>query len=69
MLGERAGDVIHELQVAKVKGIKLAALHDVIHAYPTYAELVWHVSRKAYLEQLENTWYVKLAKKLLFRNK
>jgi pyruvate/2-oxoglutarate dehydrogenase complex dihydrolipoamide dehydrogenase (E3) component len=69
MLGERAGDVIHELQVAKVKGIKLAALHDVIHAYPTYAELIWHVSRKAYLEQLENTWYVKLAKKLLFRNK
>ncbi len=69
MLGERAGDVIHELQIAKVKGLKLAALHDVIHAYPTYAELVWHVSRKAYLEQLENTWYVKLAKKLLFRNK
>ena len=49
MLGDRAGEVIHELQIAKMKNIKLYELHDVIHAYPTYAELVWHIAKKAYV--------------------
>ena len=60
ILGARAGDVIHELQVAKVHGIRLDQLQSVIHAYPTYAELVWHSARKAYVQRLERSWWLRI---------
>ncbi len=64
ILGERAGDIIHELQVAKVKGIKFYSLHAVIHAYPSYAELLWHTAKKAYVQRLYANPLLKLLKKI-----
>ncbi len=64
ILGARAGDIIHELQVTKVFGKRLADLQSIIHAYPTYAELLWHAAKKAYLDQLEKSIFVRLAKRL-----
>ena len=43
MVGERAGDLIHEIAVAMKNGVSLAGLSRTIHAYPTFAE----VARKA----------------------
>ena len=64
LLGERAGDIIHELQLAKTWGIKLWQLQSVMHAYPTYAELNWHVDKKAYKNKLEKSVVVQLLKKI-----
>ena len=64
ILGERAADIIHELQVAKVNGVKFHKLSTIIHAYPTYAELIWHMAKKAYVTRLEENWLVKTAKRL-----
>lgn len=67
ILGARAGDIIHELQIAKTKKITFDSLHNIIHAYPTYAELIWHMSKKAYVTRLENSFWVRIAKKLFFK--
>ncbi len=67
ILGERAGDIIHELQVAKTKGICLADLQSVIHAYPTYAELNWFVAKAAYLDKLNQNIVIRLLKWLFFK--
>lgn len=64
ILGERAGDIIHEAQLAKVKGIRFADIQSVIHAYPTYAELTWHSAKRAYVDRLERNIFVRMFKKL-----
>lgn len=69
ILGERAGDIIHELQLAKVHGIRLADLQSIIHAYPTYSELAWHASKRAYVDRLQANIFIKLLKKLFIRSK
>ena len=65
IVGERAGELLHELQLAKVKGIKFINIESVIHAYPTFSDLIWYSARKAYAQELENNWFVKFAKKFL----
>ncbi len=52
ILGARAGDIIHELQVTKVFGKKLTDLYKVIHAYPTFSEVIWHTAKDAYIDSL-----------------
>jgi pyruvate/2-oxoglutarate dehydrogenase complex dihydrolipoamide dehydrogenase (E3) component len=47
ILGARAGDIIHEAQLIKAFKKRFESLHSVIHAYPTYAELIWHVSNQS----------------------
>jgi len=69
IIGERAGDIIHEAQLAKVKGIGLADLHSVIHAYPTYAELNWLVAKSAYLDKLERNVVIRWLKWLFIKTK
>lgn len=67
MLGERAGDMIHELQLAKARGIRFHELQSIIHAYPTYAELVWHAAKKAYLDHLERNMLIRVLKRFFVR--
>jgi len=38
VVGERAGDLVHELVVAMKRGVGLRAVAGTIHAYPTFAE-------------------------------
>lgn len=38
IVGERAGDLVHELAVAMKNGLGLRAISGTIHAYPTFAE-------------------------------
>jgi pyruvate/2-oxoglutarate dehydrogenase complex dihydrolipoamide dehydrogenase (E3) component len=65
LLGAGAGEVIHELQIARAQGMRLRDIQPIIHAYPTYAESVWHISKKAYLHWLENMPLIRFAKKLI----
>jgi pyruvate/2-oxoglutarate dehydrogenase complex dihydrolipoamide dehydrogenase (E3) component len=65
IVGARAGDIIHELHLAKTQKIRFHTLHTVIHAYPTYAEIIWHLSKQAYVERLQNNLLVHFAKKIM----
>ncbi len=67
MLGARAGDSIHEVQLAKSCKIPLSTLASVIHAYPTYAEINWHAAKQAYISKLKGNFFVKLMEKLFMR--
>ncbi|HEB41688.1 MAG TPA: NAD(P)/FAD-dependent oxidoreductase [Candidatus Dependentiae bacterium] len=69
IIGERAGDIVHEIQLAKTKGMRLADLHTVIHAYPTYAELNWLVGKSAYLDKLERNIVIRWLKWLFLKTK
>jgi len=40
VVGERAGDLVHELVVAMKHGVGLRGISGTIHAYPTFAEAV-----------------------------
>ncbi len=40
MIGERAGEVIHEIAIAMYSKLKVDDLANMIHAYPTYSEAV-----------------------------
>lgn len=64
ILGVHAVDMIHELHMMQMFHKKFSALHAIIHAYPSYAEILWHMSKKAYVQQLQKRWYIQLAKKL-----
>ena len=65
ILGARAGEVIHEAQLAKTYNMPFYKIFSVIHAYPTYSELLWHGAKKAYMHRINNNFFVKLGKKLL----
>ena len=40
ILGERAGELIHEAAIVLREGLPLSALSSVLHAYPTFADAV-----------------------------
>jgi len=63
IIGARAGELISELQLAKTKNILFHTLYEVVHPYPTYSEILWHLSKKAYVEKIESNMFVKLYKK------
>ncbi|MCK5632859.1 NAD(P)/FAD-dependent oxidoreductase [bacterium] len=64
ILGQRAGELLHELHVIKYLGIKLSKIGAMMHAYPSYSDIVWKAAKMARLEALQNNFFVKLYKKL-----
>lgn len=62
ILGAHAGDIIHEAQLAKWYNISLQKIQPVIHAYPTYAELIWQAGKQAYIDNLLRNPLVRFAK-------
>jgi len=40
LVGEGAGELVHEVAVAMKHGVRLAGIAGTIHAYPTFAEAV-----------------------------
>lgn len=64
ILGAHAGDIIHELQVMKYFGKKLYTLYSVIHAYPTYAEIIWHIAKEAYIQRIRNHPVIRFLEKI-----
>lgn len=66
ILGEGAGEVIHELQVIKAFHTPLHKLQILTHAYPTYAQaIVGRASQLAYLDRMGENPFVNLALRLL----
>lgn len=64
ILGSRAGEVIHELQLAKYQGIKLYKLHSMLHAYPTYSELIAKAAEICYQKRQKRSLVTKFIRLL-----
>ena len=64
ILGQRAGELIHEVQLARKFKINFSKISQVIHAYPTYSEIVKKASRKCYVDLLQGNFFIKILKKI-----
>jgi anti-anti-sigma factor len=66
ILGEAAGEVIHELQVVRTFNKPLYKLQKLTHAYPTYAQaIVGRASQLAFLDRMGSNPLVNIALRLL----
>ena len=66
ILGEGAGEVIHELQVIRAFNKPLYKLRELTHAYPTYAQaIVGRASQLSFLDRMGSNPFVDLALRLL----
>ena len=65
ILGARAGEIIHEAQVAKSLGLPFYKLYSVIHIYPTFTDMVKHPAKLCYIDRLRNNPFLRLLRKFL----
>lgn len=63
VLGERAGEIISEVQVIKTLGLNFGKLTRVIHPYPTYSEVLNKISKKVTVDNLLSLPVVKWFRK------
>ncbi|TCS40332.1 dihydrolipoyl dehydrogenase family protein [Reinekea marinisedimentorum] len=63
IIGERAGELIAEVQTVKTLGINFAKLQGVIHPYPTYADALRQMAQQVFIDNLLNLPVVKLFRK------
>lgn len=54
IIGERAGELIAEVQVMKTLGLNFAKLQSVIHPYPTYADALRQLAQQVFLDNILN---------------
>lgn len=64
ILGERAGELIHEGQLLKSLHLPIQKAQSIIHAYPTYSDLTKKIGQQVYIDRLENNMIIKNLKKL-----
>ena len=60
ILGTRAGELIHEVQLGRLYSIKFSRFYSIIHAYPTYSEVIWKAAKKAHQDDLQANKLLKL---------
>jgi pyruvate/2-oxoglutarate dehydrogenase complex dihydrolipoamide dehydrogenase (E3) component len=63
ILGDRAGELISEVQVVKTLGLNYSKLANVIHPYPTYSEILNKISKRVKVDNIVNNPIVKLFRK------
>ncbi len=64
IFGHLAGELIHEAQLARVLKFNFTRLQSVMHAYPSYSDIIRQASRDAYLYRIRSNPVVKLAVRL-----
>lgn len=62
IVGERAGEMIHEFALAMKQNLRIQDLSELIHVYPTMSAAIWTLSSLYYKESFENTWQERLVK-------
>jgi pyruvate/2-oxoglutarate dehydrogenase complex dihydrolipoamide dehydrogenase (E3) component len=67
ILGERAGELIHEAQLLRHLRRPFTDIASMIHIYPTYTDVVRQPAKYYYVERIRNNPFVKLAARLLGR--
>src|SRR5690606_1848527 len=54
ILGDRAGEIISQIQTLKSLHINMGKLSGVIHPYPTYSEVLVKIGKKVYVDNLRS---------------
>ncbi len=62
IVGSRAGELLDELVFAKIHRIPFYEIGSIVHVYPTYSEMNWYAAKKAYVDHLENNFFIKIAR-------
>jgi pyruvate/2-oxoglutarate dehydrogenase complex dihydrolipoamide dehydrogenase (E3) component len=68
IIGERAGELLHEAQLAKSMGIPFHKIQSMVHVYPTYGDMVKRPAVADYVDKIQNNFFIKLIQKLRKRN-
>ncbi|MCP4971540.1 MAG: NAD(P)/FAD-dependent oxidoreductase [Arcobacter sp.] len=63
ILGSRAGELIHQLQLAKTFDITFDKLSKMVYLYPTYSDIIKQPSKQFYISKLLNNKFLKFLKK------
>ena len=63
ILGSRAGELIHQLQLAKTFDITFDKLSKMVYIYPTYADIIKQPAKQFYINKLLNNKFLKILKK------
>lgn len=63
ILGSRAGELIHQLQLAKTFDITFDKLSKMVYLYPTYADIIKQPAKQFYISKLLNNKFLKFLKK------
>ena len=69
ILGERAGELIHEAQLLRFLGLPFTRIASMIHVYPTFTDVVRQPAKLLYVDRLRNNPALKLLAKLLGKKK
>lgn len=63
IIGARAGELIHELQLLRQFNIPIRKTANMIYAYPTYSDIIRKIGKKAYIDYLTDNWIMNLFNK------
>jgi len=69
ILGHGAGELMHEVQLAKSLGMLFNKIASVIHAYPSYSDAVRQPAKKCYIDILQDNFFLKLLRRISPRKK
>jgi pyruvate/2-oxoglutarate dehydrogenase complex dihydrolipoamide dehydrogenase (E3) component len=67
ILGQGAGDLIHEAQIIKTLGIPFHRLDSIIHVYPTLSDVVRQPAKMSRIDRLRGNLFVRVVGRLLSR--
>lgn len=62
ILGERAGELIAQIQTLKTLKIPFTQLQQVIHPYPTYADALRQLSQQVWIDDIQRNVAVRIVK-------
>jgi len=62
ILGSRAGELIHQLQLAKTFDISFDKLSRMVYLYPTYSDIIKQPAKQFYINKLLNNKFLKFLK-------
>jgi pyruvate/2-oxoglutarate dehydrogenase complex dihydrolipoamide dehydrogenase (E3) component len=65
ILGERAGDIIHEAQLLRHLDLPFSKVAQMIHIYPTYTDVVRQPAKRYYIDRLRRNPLLKALAKVL----
>ena len=65
ILGQGAGDLIHEAQIIKTLGIPFHRLDSIIHVYPTLSDVVRQPAKMSRIDRLRGNLFVRALASLL----
>ncbi len=65
ILGSRAGEIIHEAQLAKSFDIPFYKLDSMIHIYPAFSDIVKQPAKLAHIERLRNNPLLRFIKNIV----